>query len=227
MLKADQFKIRASACGLIMTNPRKKTEVLSETCKTYLKEWTISELFGKSKMVTSKYMSKGIVMEDEAIDMVAEKLGISMLLKNEAYASSEFIQGTPDIITTDTVIDVKCSWDAFTFPLFETDIPNKQYYYQLQCYGGLVGADNLILAYCLVDTPLHLIESEVSRQAYQLGNSPDLYDKVKANLTYENIPISQRVKLFKFETSKDEIKRIEERVIDCRKYINDILLPSL
>ena len=32
------MKIRSSALGKIMTNPRKKTEVLSAGCKTYIKE---------------------------------------------------------------------------------------------------------------------------------------------------------------------------------------------
>ena len=40
------MKIRSSALGKIMTNPRKKTEVLSAGCKTYIKELVKEDLFG-------------------------------------------------------------------------------------------------------------------------------------------------------------------------------------
>ena len=39
------MKIRSSALGKIMTNPRKKSETLSATCKTYIKELVKEDLF--------------------------------------------------------------------------------------------------------------------------------------------------------------------------------------
>ena len=39
-----EFKIRCSAIGKIMTNPRSKTETLSKTTKTYLEEWSKEQI---------------------------------------------------------------------------------------------------------------------------------------------------------------------------------------
>ena len=36
-----EFKARASSAGKLMTAPRNKSEVLSETTKSYIKEWLI------------------------------------------------------------------------------------------------------------------------------------------------------------------------------------------
>ena len=35
----EQFKIRASGCGQIMTNAKKAGELLSKTTKTYVDAW--------------------------------------------------------------------------------------------------------------------------------------------------------------------------------------------
>jgi len=43
------LKIRCSALGKIMTNSRSKSEVLSKTCKTYLQELAIEEMYGIKK----------------------------------------------------------------------------------------------------------------------------------------------------------------------------------
>ena len=66
------MKIRSSALGKIMTNPRKKTELLSATCKTYIKELVKEDLFGYKTTIDSKYLTKGIDMEDTSIDLYNE-----------------------------------------------------------------------------------------------------------------------------------------------------------
>jgi hypothetical protein len=40
------LKVRCSALGAIMTNPRSKTETLSETTKTYVKEMVLEHKYG-------------------------------------------------------------------------------------------------------------------------------------------------------------------------------------
>ncbi len=47
---------------------------------------------------------------------------------------------------------------ASTFPWFETEIPNKDYYFQLQGYLWLTNKTEAVLAYCLIDTPLEIVE---------------------------------------------------------------------
>jgi hypothetical protein len=193
------FKIRASASGKVMTNPRAKTELISETTKTYVKEYLISEIYGIKKQISNKYLSKGIWLEDEAIDKAIEWLDIPFALKNEKYFEDEYFCGTPDLILEDEVLDIKCSWDAFTFPLFENEIPTKDYFYQLQVYMHLTGKRKARLVYVLLNTPEELLYEEKH--------------------SYDNMDKKYRIKTFEIEYSEEVIADLQQRVTNIREFI--------
>ena len=70
-MQLETFKCRASAAGKLMTEPKKtvkKYEPLSETTKSFVKEWMKSQIYGYQKEITSKQINKGIIFEDTAID---------------------------------------------------------------------------------------------------------------------------------------------------------------
>jgi len=196
------FKIRASASGKIMTNARAKSELISETTKSYVKEYLISEIYGIKKQINNKYLSKGIWLEDEAIDKAIEWLDIPFALKNEKYFEDDFFCGTPDLILENEVLDIKCSWDAFTFPLFENEIPTKDYYYQLQVYMHLTGKRKSRLVYVLLNTPEELLYEEKH--------------------SYDNMDKKYRIKTYEIEYSEDVIADLKERVTNIRNYIKTI-----
>ena len=54
MQTIKNFKIRASAGGQIMTNPRAKTELLSETTKTYVFDWLKENIYSYRKEISNK-----------------------------------------------------------------------------------------------------------------------------------------------------------------------------
>ena len=110
-MQLETFKCRASAAGKLMTNPRNKTEILSETTKSYVKEWMKSQIYGYKKEITSKEMNKGIIFEDTAIDKAIECLDLPFAIKNEHRFEDEFFTGEPDLLLQDEVIDIKNSWD--------------------------------------------------------------------------------------------------------------------
>jgi len=197
-----EFKIRASASGKLMTNPRSKSEVLSKTTITYLQEWAKQEVYGVRKSISSKYLDKGNAVEDEAIDYAAQELGWLFASKNEEYFEDDFFCGTPDVILEDKIIDIKSSWDCFTFPLFEDDIPNKDYYYQLQVYMHLTGKRKAELVYCLMNTPDEL--------AYE-----DVFD-------YSNLSSKYRIKSFYIDYDEDVIEQLKEAVLNSINYIKEI-----
>lgn len=147
------FKARASEAGKLMLLPRSKSETLSETTKSYLQDWLKESIYGYRKEIKSKYLDKGTLMEDEAIAKAIEWLDLPFVLKNEQGFEDEFFTGTPDIVTDTEVLDIKCSWDAYTFPLFEDEIPTKDYFYQLQVYMHLTGRKAARLVYVLLNTP--------------------------------------------------------------------------
>ena len=122
------MKIRCSAIGKIMTSPKSKGEVLSQTTKTYLHELAIEEIYGIRKEFSSRYTDKGNEVEDLSIALCNDVLDIGFIYKNEEHFSNDWITGTPDVNTNDILIDVKSSWDATTFPFFDTELINKSYF---------------------------------------------------------------------------------------------------
>ena len=214
------FRIRASGCGKIMTNSRKKGE-LSKTCKTYLEDWLKEKLYNRKKEITSKYMDKGNLMEDNAIDFISGQFD-KFYLKNEKHFENDFFTGTPDIIQNDYLIDVKCSWSFSSFPLFENEI-NKDYYYQAQVYMELTGRENYKLIYCLMDTPEHLIESEAKSHCFRTGfEFDDVIDRFKKEMTYSDVEDKLRMKVYEIKKDPEVIEQIKQRVLECREYINQL-----
>ena len=199
----ENFKIRASAAGKLMTSPRSKTETLSETTKTYAKEWLTEKIYGFRKEIKSKYIYKGLVMEDEAIDKAIEWLDLSFAIKNELFYENDFVTGTPDLIVDGVVYDIKCSWDAYTFPIFENDIPNKDYFYQLQCYMHLTGCTKAVLTYILLNTPEEVV-----------FETPQNYDDLEKQF---------RIKTFNIDYDETVINNLIERVIATREYLTTLI----
>ena len=197
-----QFKIRASQAGKLMTKPRSKSEVLSKTTKSYLEEWTKEQIYGVRKTIQSKYLTKGNEVEDDAIMYASAEKGWLFAKKNDEYFEDEFFCGTPDVILDDKIIDIKSSWDCFSFPLFYNAIPNKDYYYQLQVYMHLTGKRKAQLVYVLMNTPEELTFEE----------SHD----------YSHISSDYRIKTFDVDYDKYAIHHLTEKVADSRDYIKHL-----
>lgn len=197
-----EFKARASAAGKLLVQPRSKTETLSETTKTYLQEWTKEQIYGMRKEINSKYMTKGTVMEDESIDRAIEWAGLPFTIKNEQHFEDEFFTGTPDLILSDTVVDIKNSWDFQTFPLFADEVPNRDYLAQLQCYMALCGKRKAKLIYVLLNTPEWL--------------------QYEQQFDYTNIDPKYRCKVFDIEYDSEMVQTLQNKVIEARNYINSL-----
>ena len=215
------FKIRASACGKIMG-----VKGLGKTGESYCQQWLKQTLYNRKKEFSNKYTQKGIEIEDNSIDFISEHLEYGMLIKNEAHFENDFMTGTPDVILNDRLIDVKNSWDCFTFPLFDKEIPNKDYYWQAQCYMALTGRHFYELIYVLSDTPLHLIEKEAFFWCKNNGYDEldiDIYDKFVDKMTYPDIENSMKIKLFEIKRNNEDIEKINERVFQCREYIKTLI----
>lgn len=195
-----EFKVSPSQCGKIMTSSRKKGS-LSKTCLTYVDEWIKSQIYGRKKYITSKAIEKGNEVEDESIEFIDKHLNLGGVSKNEKLYEDDFMIGTPDVLTKDLVIDVKNSFDCFTFPLLEKEIPNKDYFYQLQCYMALTGKKKAKLVYTLMNTPEDLVK----------------YDLMSHN--YDEIDPKYRIKVFDIERDEDVIDEIRKRVIEIRNHL--------
>ena len=105
----------------------------------------------------------------------------------------------------DLVIDVKNSWDHWTFPLFEDSVPTKDYYWQLQGYMALTGNKSAKLIYTLMDTPIDLL-NQWTDVLYEYGDINSKY----------------RIKVFNIERNDEDIEKIYARVDEIRDYIKTL-----
>jgi hypothetical protein len=196
------FKARASSAGALMVSPRSKTETLSKTTQTYLQDWAKEQIYGIRKQIKSKYIDKGLTNEDYAIDQAIKMLDLPFVLKNVESFEDDYFTGTPDIVTDTEVLDIKCSWDAFTFPLFAEQIPTDDYFYQLQVYMHLTGRKSARLVYVLTDTPPEMQWGEI--------------------VTYEHVAEKFKIKTFTVDYQPEIIDQLQQRVLAAREYISFI-----
>lgn len=226
----SNYKFRCSSLGHLMTEARSKSEVISETTKTHLMDCYVSAVFNRRNDITSKFLEKGIQVEELSIDLLSS-VNKEMYFKNEDRFSNDFIQGTPDIFTEDEgnkiVIDIKSSWDIYTFAR-SMEKENKMYYWQLQGYMWLTGATQATLSYCLVDTPEEIIQREIKRALYQSGvseNSESFLEYQKemiAYFKYSDIPQNKRVHTKNYTFDKSAIESLKSRILECRDFLNSI-----
>lgn len=218
-----EFKLRASKGSVLL-----QTGKMGAGTKTYVQEWLISELTGKTKRIDSKYLKSGIEREPASLLRASKYFGVE-LKKNTLQLENDFFTGEFDAKTDDTVIDVKSSWDAFTFPLFETE-PDKGYVRQLQIYMDLTGLEKASLVYCLENGTEEMIESLSWKIAKEEGaDEPTIehWDLAEAELNYDHLPENMRIKVFNFERDDVLIENMKQAVLDCRKYIETELLTII
>jgi len=202
--------------------------ILSETAKSYCKEWLVSQFTGKQKNIRSKYLSRGNALEDKAIERVSKHYGCE-LVKNEIELENEYFTGTFDTNTIDTVIDTKVPFDCFTFPYFVSE-PDKDYYGQLQGYMNLTNLKKASLFYCLENGSDEQIEKLSWQIAKDLGkDEPDIeeWDMAEKELNYDHLPDDLRKKIYEFGYNEPFIEMAKKMVLACRKYIETELLTQI
>jgi len=199
----ETFKIRASRAGVLSPNPKKPADLLAVGSKTYVKSWLKEQLYGMRKNITSKQMEKGLMLEDEAIDKAITWCDLPFVIKNETMYHDEYFIGTPDIITDTLVVDTKVSWDFETFPLFDSEIPDMDYFYQLQVYMHLTGRRNAKLVYVLLNTPEYFTYEQV--------------------LDYESFDKTLRCKSYDVDYDPEVIAMLQAKVVNAREYIKQLM----
>lgn len=219
------MRFRCSQLGKLMTNSRSKSEVLGATAKAVIEEQFLWDNYGIKKEFWSKFTDKGIEMEDEAIQFAADVLGWGLVYKNTERFNNDWITGEPDVLFDDILADIKCSWDGSTFPFFATEIPNKDYYYQLQGYMWLCDKQESELVYCLMNTPYEIVNDEVRRahwKANLIDNDDTLIEAVESQHIFDHIPKEKRVKCFIIQRDEKAIEQIKERVEVAREYYEQL-----
>lgn len=221
----NNYIFRCSSLGKIMTDSRSKSEPLSQTTKSYLRELWIEEKYGVKKDISSKYLAKGIQCEEVSISLYSNIKG-EFFVKNEKLYHNDYIKGTPDVVSK-IVVDLKTSWDIFTY--FEAEL-TKDYYWQLLGYLWLTGRTEGVIAYCLVDTPYDLLLQEEKKIYFDFNCDEENEEYIEAieNLRkrhiFDYIDERKKVKEFEVKYNQEDIDRLCKRIEECRIYLNQIEL---
>lgn len=226
---------RASSIGHIMAEPKAKADKeagnLSEGALTHLTDVFIRERYGRQTDISNKFIEKGLAVEEDSITLYS-RVKKTFFQKNDDHLENEFVKGTPDlftgesIFTADTIIDIKSSWDIFTYFRNFSKKVNPLYYWQLQTYMWLTGAKSSVLAYCLVNTPEMMIQDEQKKLFYKMAcltEENDLYREACAHIElaaiYDDVPLNERVLEFIIDRDDEAIGRIRDNVIKGRIYL--------
>jgi hypothetical protein len=199
------MKIRASAIGQIMTDPKGKDEILSVGAKSYIAKAAKEAVYGYDEIITSKYMDKGIQVEDQSIELYNMVKGTDYK-KNTVRLANYWITGEADIVGENEIIDIKSSWSLSTFPALAKDGEDKGYEWQGRAYMWLYDKPQFTLAYCLVDTPEELIK----------------YEDAQLHRVSHIIP-ELRVTTLKYERDTELEKKMMAKVEAARQYYDFII----
>jgi hypothetical protein len=160
----ENLIVRCSELKKLMTKPRSKTEEISATTKTWLKDKVKQEVFGYNIELNTKPVLKGIHCEDESIELL-NSVVFAQHKKNTERRTNDWLTGEPDIISVATIEDIKSSWSLETFPAFQEDadkaVKDAGYDWQLRGYMLLFDKPEARIRYCMISTPVKLdIEGE-------------------------------------------------------------------
>jgi hypothetical protein len=237
---------RASGIGHLMAEPKsaadKKAGNLSEGAKTHLIDVYVQNKYGRKTDISNKYIEKGLQVEEDAITLFS-RVKKRFFKKNELHMHNQYLKGTPDLFEgleisiAEEIIDIKSSWDIYTFFRVHTKDINSLYWYQLQAYMALTGAKKATLAYCLVNTPELMLMDEKRRLFYKMNaGTEENADYIKAaeelekSMIYDDIPLNERVIEFNIERDDAEIENMYAKITKARKYLNELdrkLSPSV
>jgi hypothetical protein len=215
-----------------MTEPQSKADkeagLLSKTAQKHLIEVYIAEKYGRVKDIQTKQMKKGVEAEDDSIQLLNKYWNVSYS-KNQERFKNDFISGHPDIITNNKVVDIKSSYDLWTFLGNIPDKLDNLYYWQLQAYMWLTGATHGHIAYCLVNTPFGIIEQEkrylLNKMDVISEESPEYVKeamKLEFNMTFDDIAVPERILIFNVDRNEDDILRIQHKVEKAREFLSEL-----
>ena len=220
----DKILFRCHNAGALLTEPKLKSEAgqLSQTAKTMIESMWLKNTFGYREIITTDAMTKGLRLEQESMALAQTVLGGAFRSKNRETLQNDFIIGTPDIILSDYVEDIKTCYNLRTF--FEAE-PTKLYLTQAQCYMALTGRKYYRLIYCLVPNTDDAIIKECERVAWQYGRDYENQDyidhctQIKLNNDcIKSIPPLQRVKVFEFSYDETVMDVLYKKVELGREY---------
>ncbi len=230
--------IRCSSLGKLMTEAKSKEDKaagnLGATAKKHLIQVYVNKLYGRRKDITTKYMEKGLLVEEDSITLYS-RITKKLFHKNDVRLRNDYTEGEPDIYLgpsihkAELVVDTKSSWDIFTFFENLANPLDSDYEWQIRGYMGLTGAKVGKVAYCLIDTPSQMISDEQRKLMWKMGvatTEDPLYmeacEALEKEMTFRDIPMKDR--MIEFTVEHDDKKLVEAygKVEKARIFLNEL-----
>lgn len=212
-----------------LTAKRDQQFKFGSTALSYIRDCWLRDTYGYEEPVLTNELLKGLLCEEEAIQVVERQLGGAWRVKNPTQYENEWFTGTPDVVLNDAVEDVKCSWTLRTF--FEVQHPSALYYAQGQVYMDLTGKSVFRLCHVLVDTPIEIVTEEQKRYYFRFDcdeENPhylECYRKVEAMHNASRlVPEDQRIKVFTIERNETYLMKLRKRVEQARDIYANLTL---
>lgn len=184
-----------------------KEASLSAGAKTELKSMAKEFIFGYHKTVETKYMDKGLALEDDAIDLLS-RLELRRYKKNTVRVNDDLLTGECDILVPGVeTIDTKVPWDISTFPMLSEDAHDMMYEWQGRAYMRLYDVLQHRVVYVMMDTPEELIKP---------------WDQIELHRV-EHHPEHMRVTSITYKRDMDLEAKMVRKLTVCREYLLNLI----
>jgi hypothetical protein len=210
---------------------------LSESCKTKLAEIYTAATTERKKDVKSKFMEKGLLLEEDAITQYSLLTG-KMYRKNTVRLNNGMVEGEFDIEDedTDTILDTKVCWDIFTFDAKVSKRFDPVYEWQGDTYMWLRNRKNFRLIYSLLNTPAYLVKREELKLMYEFFGSESNYQdsseelkglynealiQINKNHLYDDLPLQRKIRVYETIRSEERIEQLKSAIPHWRNYLNN------
>lgn len=220
--------IERKKTALALLIPRLSEPRLSKTCITFLRKWVDEHIYQRRVEFTSKQTDKGNIVERDAINYAAINIPeMGLVSKNQVrFKEHEYITGEPDVMTATTIYDTKCSWTHETFPLYSPELEETNYEWQVLGYMEIAERKRGFVVFVLMSMPEEMIIRE-ARWKLPQDYSREEFEAFAAQFRYDDLPAYLRLKTYEVSYDEERIQAIKDRVLECRKYIDTVIMPEV
>ena len=196
------MKWRCSSIGKLMTASRTKSDVLSQTAKSYIESIADNDFYGlKGEMSPTPAMIKGTDMEHESINLV-NSIFFTSHVKNTERLNNEWITGEADIVTDTSIIDIKTSWSLDTFPKIPEKAYDALYEWQVRSYMWLYNKQYAQVIFCMIDTPDYLLNQWAVLELHKVSH----------------IDAEKRITVLNYERDLEMEEQIKQKIHYANEY---------
>ena len=215
-----------------------KIEMLSPGCISKLKDIYIREKYHKQVVSINKDYSvailNGVISESKTLALVSEFEGVRCKL-HKKLVSNYWLKGIMDAYVGSSpkkatkIVEIKtCQNMQSLMTVLDPEEAYDKYYWQMMGYLAITGAEEGTIYHCVVTYPERIINDEINKFIYKAKNFgldgeyvENQIEKIRFNLSFDDIPVNERIYKFTVKRDEDAIKDIYDKVKYCRKWLNE------